>query len=210
MRSFALACIVTALALPGAADSLFTKAAEKEGTLISDKRAVFKEGDIITVLIRENLDATTQADTNTKKDSSVEADAPPVANPFFISEAEGGLNIFSAEELPNWDIGIKNEHKSTGETRRANRLTTTISCTVKKVHENGNLDIEGSKQVTVNREDSTLHVRGTVRARDVGPGNTVLSTQVADAVIDLKGKGPLWNNQRRGILTRILDWFSPF
>jgi hypothetical protein len=33
---------------------------------------------------------------------------------------------------------------------------------------------------------------------------------VANVTIELKGKGPLWNNSRRGIITKILDWFSPF
>jgi flagellar L-ring protein precursor FlgH len=81
---------------------------------------------------------------------------------------------------------------------------------VKKVYDDGNIDIEGEKRVTVNREDSNLFVKGTVRSRDVSPGNTVLSTQVANVTIELKGKGPLWNNSRRGLITKVLDWFSPF
>jgi len=72
------------------------------------------------------------------------------------------------------------------------------------------VQIEGSKKVTVNSEDSTLIVRGVVRPRDVTSQNTVLSSQMADAVIELKGKGPLWNNQRRGWLTKLVDWVSPF
>ena len=66
------------------------------------------------------------------------------------------------------------------------------------------------KAVSINREESRLNLSGLVRARDVTPANTVSSKQVANPVIQLKGKGPLWNNQRRGIFTRILDWFSPF
>jgi flagellar L-ring protein precursor FlgH len=210
MRYGLVAAAILGASALASADSLFNEAVAKNGTLISDKRATFKEGDILTVLVRENIDASTEADTNTKKDASVQADAPPASNPFFIADSPGGLNIFNPEELPNWDIGVENEHKSTGQTRRANKLVTTISCTVQKVYDNGNIDIEGQKKVTVNREDSTLYVKGTVRSRDVSPGNTVLSTQVANVTIELKGKGPLWNNSRRGIITKILDWFSPF
>jgi len=209
MRTYLAIALVLGLAAAARADSLFNSAVEQTGTLISDRHATFTEGDLITVLVRENIDASTEADTNTKKDASINAEAPAVSNPFFIAD-NPGLNLFNKEELPNWDIEVENEHKSTGETRRANRLVTTISCTVKKVHPNGNIDIQGEKKVTVNREDSTLFVTGTVRSRDVSPGNTVLSNQVANANIELKGKGPLWNNSRRGILTKILDWFSPF
>ncbi len=208
MRTLSAVILAAGLMCAARADSLFSREVEAGGTLISDKTATFEEGDIITVLVRENIDARTQADTDTKKESTLEADAPAAANPFLVSNS--GLNILNPGELPNWDIGIENEHKTTGQTTRANRLITTISCTVVKVHPNGNLDIEGNKKVTVNREDSTLEVAGTVRSRDVGPGNTVLSTQVANANIELKGQGPLWNNSRRGILTKILDWFSPF
>lgn len=208
MRYRLVLAIALGLAAAAQADSLFTSEVEQGGTLISDKHATFQEGDLITVLVRENIDASTQADTKTKKDASVDASAPPISNPFFI--ADTGLNLFNAEELPNWDIELENEHKSIGETTRANRLITTISCTVTKVYPNGNIDIKGEKKVTVNREDSTLFIQGTVRSRDVSPGNTVLSTQVANANIELKGKGPLWNNSRRGLLTKIFDWFSPF
>lgn len=193
-----------------AADSLFDRKDAEGGTLISDKKAKFEVGDIITVLVKETINASTEADTNTKKESEIGASAPAAANQFLVAEGEGGLNLVSAEKLPNWDIGIDNEHKADGKTSRANKLIMTVSCNVKKVHDNGNIDIEGNKRVTVNSEDSKIYIKGTVRSRDVSPANTILSTQIADAEIELKGKGPLWNNQRRGLLTKILDWFSPF
>ncbi|HOS02957.1 MAG TPA: flagellar basal body L-ring protein FlgH, partial [Candidatus Hydrogenedentes bacterium] len=186
------------------------KRASDQGTLISNKKPDFKIGDIITVQVVENIDASTEADTHTKKDGKVGTQAPVAANPFLISEGVGGLNIISSKQLPNWDIKTGNEHKATGSETRANKLITTVSCLVEEVMDSGNLRIAGAKRVTVNREDSKLLVRGTIRARDVRPGNTILSSQIANAEIELKGQGSLWNNQRRGIITRILDWFSPF
>jgi flagellar L-ring protein precursor FlgH len=85
-----------------------------------------------------------------------------------------------------------------------------MSCIVTKVLPNGLLAIEGEKNVSVNREDSRMYLSGLVRSRDITPGNTINSHQIANARIELKGRGPLWNNQRRGILTKVLDWFSPF
>jgi len=198
------------VAVAAGADSLFNAQAEQERTLISAKKKKFEVGDIITVLVRENIDASTKSDTNTKKESDVEAEAAPADNSFFLAETPGGLNILPEELLPNWKIEMENEHKGTGTTRRTNKLLTTIACVVTKVLDNGNIEIEGEKRVTVNREDSKVYVKGLVRSRDVSPANTVNSTQIANAVITLEGRGPLWNNQRRGILTRILDWFSPF
>lgn len=192
------------------ADSLFTPAAARGGTLIAEKQTRFEVGDIITVMVQEKVEASTTANTNTKKESDVSSSASAAANQFLVADAPGGLNVIPEERLPNWDIGTENEHKTTGSTRRSSTLTTTITCTVTRVHPGGNIEIEGSKRITVNRDDSLLVVKGTVRSKDVSPGNMVRSTQIANAQVELKGKGPLWNNQRRGLLTRFLDWFAPY
>lgn len=207
-----LACIAAALlcATGARADSLFSENTERSGTLISLEEKQYKEGAILTVLVMESIDASTQANTNTKKESEIEAEAAIADNPFLVAEPPNGLGLISPGKLPNWSIDAENEHRATGQTLRKNKLVTTIACTVTEVYENGNLKIEGEKEVTVNREDTNIKMSGLVRARDITPQNTVRSDQIANADIKLKGKGPLWNNQRRGILTKILDWFSPF
>ena len=190
------------------ADSLFNQRVASQGSLVSDLRVFFEEGDLITVLVRESVEANTRADTNTKKESDVEADADPDDNAFLVSN--DGLNILNPEELPNWQIEIENEHKATGSTNRRNQLVMTVTCKVTKVLDDGNLLIEGEKAVTVNREQSLLYVSGILRPEDVSPANTASSAQLANATVALQGKGPLWNNQRRGLVTKMLDWFSPF
>lgn len=204
-----LCCVLCSLSF-SYGDSLFTPEAQLSGTLISEKGTRFQPGDIITILVREKISASTTADTNTKKESDVESKANEKDNNFLTAEKPDGLGLINPDLLPNWKIESENETKARGKTTRTSTLTTTIACTVTRVYPNGNLKIEGEKRVTVNREDSLLTVSGVVRSKDVAPDNTVLSTQVANAQVQLKGKGDLWNNQRRGIITKILDWFSPF
>lgn len=204
--------LALALAIPAlaGADSLFQASSFKKTTLIG-KHNRFEVGDVITVLIQEKINSSTTSNMNTKKESKVQSQAPmDSSNTFFTDHGPNGLGIVSKEALPNWDIQAKNETKARGQTDRVAQLTTSISCLVTRVDDSGNLHIEGDKTVSMNREDSTVHVSGIVRARDVTPANTVLSMQVANAQIILKGKGPLWNSQRRGVITRMLDWFSPF
>ena len=192
------------LAANAGADSLFRQSGGQSGTLIAEKKARFEAGDIITVLVRENVSAATRANTNTRKEDDIEAQAALEENPFFVT------NVANQSLLPNWTIESNNEHRSRGLTERTNSLITTVSCTVAEVLDNGNVRIQGQKQVTVNREDSTIQVAGTVRARDISPANTVDSSRIAGSVIRVSGRGPLWNNQRRGLFTRIIDWISPF
>lgn len=192
------------------ADSLFTQQVAEQGSLVTLKKKKFQPGDIVTVLVREKIKASTDANTNTKKESDVKSEADEGSNGFLVTPKPDGLGIITPGKLPNWDIGTKNEQRTTGQTKRENELTTTITCTVKQMFENGTLLLEGEKNVSVNREDSRIYVKGIARARDISPTNTIDSTQLANATIELRGRGPLWNNQRRGLLTRFLDWVSPY
>lgn len=199
------------MAIPAVADSLFTQQAAAGGTLVAEKKTRFAPGDIVSVLVREKIDASTAADTNTKKESDVSTVANEAANKFLTTDGrDGGLNIMDTEELPNWGGQTENESKNRGQTTRESTLTTTVSCFVKQVFPNGTMLIEGERKVTINREDSTLFISGVVRSKDVTPDNTIPSTLIANAQIQLRGKGELWNNQRRGFLTKVVDWVNPF
>lgn len=202
------------LCAPAMADSLFVQPVStrsNSNTLIAEKNARFEPGDIITVMVRERIDAETAADTNTKKESDVGTTTPLAQNGFLVNNKdEGGMGILNPGELPNWGGETENETKNRGTTTRESSLTTQVGCMVMEVLPNGNLLIEGQRKVTVNREDSTLVVTGIIRSKDVLPNNTIASTQMANAQILLKGKGELWNNQRRGFLTKVVDWVNPF
>lgn len=194
---------------PANADSLFNKHRPDTGTLIADMKGRFEVGDLVTVLVRESITAQSESDTDTKKESTVEATAAAAANQFLVGTGENGMNLISAGALPNWNIDAANEHKADGSTSRGSKLTMTITCTVTQVNGNGTILIEGDKLITVNREKSILKVAGMIRTRDVASNNSISSNQLANAKIQLTGEGPLWNNQRRGFFTKILDWFSP-
>jgi len=190
------------------ADSLFTPAVAKSGTLISQKVARFAPGDLITVQVRERIDASTTSDLNTRKESKLQNKANAADNTLLVSP--NGLDLLDPEQLPNYKTDAKNEHRTTGRTRRQTMLSTEVACAVREVYPNGTLLIEGQKKVALNREDSVLFVQGIIRAKDVSPANTIESTKVANLIVELRGRGPLWNNQRRGIVSRFLDWVSPF
>jgi flagellar L-ring protein precursor FlgH len=200
------ACLLVAAS--AGADSLFSERVAARGTFISDNKVRFEPGDIITVLVRENIDSQVDSELRTRKDSTLEAEAGEDDNATFTGS--DALIDLPVGVLPNWDIEVENEHRGRGNTSRTNRLIMTITCRVTQVHANGNVQIEGQKRVTVNRDDSLLLVTGMARTRDVTVQNTVDSNLLADAVFELKGHGPLWNNERRGLFTRLLDWVSPF
>jgi len=187
------------------ADSLWSPQAEAAGSLFSDKQVQYHIGDVIMVMVSETTTAETTAGTDTDKQSKLTAKstAPSLTD-------KGGLNILKQGQIPNWDLNGQNTFKSDGTTRRENTLTTVVSVQVKEITSTGNLRVEGSKTVTVNRERTNIHIKGIIRPADVTARNTVLSSQLAEGEILIEGQGPLWNTQRRGLLTKLLDWVWPF
>ena len=73
---------------------------------------------------------------------------------------------------------------------------------------NGNLRIQGEKWIAINQGDEYVRLRGIVRPVDIGPSNTVLSTQVADAQISYRGKGAPADSNAMGWLARF--FITPF
>ncbi len=189
------------------ADTLFNRIVESRGALIASEKTRFQVGDIITILISENTDARTQTDTDTEKQADLVASG---TSDFLTNSSNKGLNIINKPELPNWNFSAQNEFEAEGQTSRRNQLRSTISVQVARVYTNGNLYVEGAKTIVVNREKSEMKVTGIIRPQDVQANNTVISSNIADLTIDYVGKGPLWNNQRRGFVTKLLDWVFPF
>ena len=115
------AAIVLCAAVLGAsfcshADSLFASDSAKKGTLIANKNR-FETGDIITVTVKEMVDSSVTANTNTKKESSVDAQSPLASNDFLTSSALGGLNNRVRAQAS--ELGHSGEERTQGARRHA-------------------------------------------------------------------------------------------
>ena len=64
--------------------------------------------------------------------------------------------------------------------------------------------------VLVNDETQVITISGMIRPQDISGSNTVLSSQISDAEIQMVGRGLLAEAQRPGILYRLLDWLKLF
>ena len=172
--------------------------------LYEDLRAM-RVGDIITVKIAEKHKGSKSADTKAERESTVKdtftgktIGIPGVA---LGMAAKGGLSV---------NAGAQNKFGGKGATNREDTLTSTLSAMVTEVLANGDLRIEGRRQVTINGETQMMRLSGVVRRVDVDTRNTVQSSAIADARIDYTGLGVVDDVQRPGWLVRILDWIYPF
>ena len=100
--------------------------------------------------------------------------------------------------------------KGAGDTSRGGKLQARLTARVVKVLDNGNLLIEGRRQLTLNAEDQFIVITGVIRSEDIMADNWVLSSNMADARILYTGSGVLTDKQHPGWMTRALDWGWPF
>jgi flagellar L-ring protein precursor FlgH len=156
-------------------------------------------GDIVTINIVESASASKNATTSTARNSDIEASWTGVLSKLSGDWVGGDVKSTFA-----------NSFDGKGETTRKSSLNAYISAQVVQVLPNGNLAIHGSRQVQVNNENQFINIQGVVRPEDISSNNIVLSTFIADAKIELSGRGVVSDKQRVGWLTRILDWVWPF
>jgi flagellar L-ring protein FlgH len=162
-------------------------------SLYSDHRAM-KVDDILTVLIVESAKAGSESKTNTSKENSAGIEVAGGTGPL------GFIPAFGASG------GNKVGYDGKGGTSRAGQLVASLSARITKVHDNGNLVIEGSKIVEINEEKEIIKVNGIVRPQDILKNNVIYSTSIADAQITYSGKGVANTGQRPGLIARFLNW----
>jgi flagellar L-ring protein precursor FlgH len=203
-RTLAVATLALAVlaASPAAAQSLWRDGAAS-GTLFADHRAR-AVNDLVTILVLEQSSTSRSASTSTSKSTNRTAainDLPMLALPTRNREAQSNMRF---------DIEGKANHEGQGAIARNDAVRAQIPARVVKVLENGNLVIEGRRAILVNDETQVATISGVVRPQDITGGNTVLSSQIADAEVQIVGRGVIAEAQRPGILYRILDWLRLF
>ncbi|MEJ2038407.1 MAG: flagellar basal body L-ring protein FlgH, partial [Desulfosarcinaceae bacterium] len=163
-------------------------------------------GDIVTVRIVETASAKNKATTKTGRTSNITGGLTnffnmeqgyPADRPFF--------NPFSSVAA-----SLDSQFDGTGSTERTGALNAYMTARIVEILPNGNLYIQGNREVRVNNENQIITLTGLVRPRDISADNVVQSTYIADARIAYSGTGIVNDRQRPGWLMRILDIVWPF
>lgn len=161
--------------------------------LYSDNKAR-RAGDIITVVLRENTQASKKAKTEFGKDSSASFD-PMIGL--------GGRDVSVLGNTLQFGANSTSDFKGDSKADQSNSLTGDISVNVLRVMANGNLVIRGEKWLTLNTGKEYIRLTGVVRAEDVNAQNTVDSTKIANARIEYSGTGASHGGQSPGWLSRF-------
>ncbi|MEK9808126.1 MAG: flagellar basal body L-ring protein FlgH [Halieaceae bacterium] len=164
----------------------------------------WRVGDIITVVLNESTQASRNSSLITERKATNDAlssswtDALLTPNGFW-GDVRGDIDLTKAE------IGSE----GVGTAAQANALSGVITAMVAEVMPNGNLIVEGRKQLSLTEGAEFIQIRGVVRSRDVQPDNTVSSMRMAQAQISYRGTGNLAESTQPGWVTQLLYKYWP-
>jgi flagellar L-ring protein precursor FlgH len=171
--------------------------------LFEDLRAR-RVGDILSIRLNENTDATKSAGTTIDKTNDT-----VIANPTIFGASPSidlpGIVPLTPRKRLGLDSTLNSETAFEGdaESTQSNSLTGDIAVTVAEVLPNGNLVVQGEKILTLNQGHEHIRISGIVRPEDINPDNSVDSTRVAAARIIYAGEGPTADASKLGWLARF-------
>ena len=151
-------------------------------------------GDIVTVLVNERTDAKDEAEMDVTKNTSNQVGGN--------GQDYGILNFIRG--IPN-AFTTDNNSKGSGSVERKHHATATVACLITEVLPNGNLVIEGTRDVRTSDEILQFQLVGVIRPQDVNADNQINSSLIANAEISVKGKGIISRTQKVGLITQILQ-----
>ncbi|AOJ32785.1 flagellar basal body L-ring protein FlgH [Burkholderia metallica] len=155
-------------------------------------------GDILTIMIAENINATKSSGANTNRQGNTDFSVPTAG---FLGGLFAKANLSAAGN---------NKFAATGGASAANTFNGTITVTVTNVLPNGNLVVSGEKQMLINQGNEFVRFSGVVNPNTISGANSVYSTQVADAKIEYSSKGYINEAETMGWLQRFFLNIAPW
>ncbi len=157
-----------------------------------------KVNDIVTVRVLESISASGSADSSLGKTTTTGVGISSLLGLQNKIPPGVGLGDLASSES-------KTGFKGGGTTARTSLLTATISARVAEVLPNGDLLVEGVREIEINGDRQVVVLTGVARAADVGPGNVVMSTALGQLRISYFGRGLTKGSLTPGWLVRLLN-----
>jgi flagellar L-ring protein precursor FlgH len=168
--------------------------------LARDPRA-YQLDELVTIVVSDRASAIARGATATTRKQDARNSVTALAGR--LSPAGGLANLAA--------LGGEAKLDGQGQTTRETQLTTTLAARVTHVLPNGNLVLEGLKEISVNSERQMVVVRGVCRPQDLSPGNLIRSERLAMLEVRIHGKGVVEDAIRRPFfLYRVLMGLLPF
>lgn len=164
-------------------------------------------GDLLTVVVEMNDQASMQSSLSRSRDANNQANIDAL---FGLPDVASGFLPQGASLSPGIDYGRSSSLSGNGTMNRAEQIAFTLAARVVGVEPNGNLVIQGYQQTRVSNEVRVLTVSGVIRAQDITRTNTVSYEKIADAQLSYMSSGEASSPVERRAGSKLLDAIIPF
>ncbi len=173
---------------------------------LKDQRAS-EVGDILTVVIEIEDDASISNSTNRSRTAGEDASAASILG-YEASLAQVFPSAIDPTSLI--DLDSSSNTQGAGSVNRDESINLRVAVLVTQVLPNGNLVIAGRQEVRVNFEVRELQVAGLIRPEDITSRNTISYDQIAEARIAYGGRGQISDVQQARYGHQLYDIIWPF
>ena len=134
------------------------------------------------------------------------------ARAFGMSSAITGVGgLTPAATNPLLAANSSESLKGQGQTSSNTTFSTSLTGEIIAVFPNGNLVVEGHRQIEMNNQHEEVIIRGIARPGDIAPNNVIASSSLSNLEIELKGKGIISDSVRPpNPITRAILWLFGF
>lgn len=166
-------------------------------------KIAYKVGDLVTIVVSETQDLKNQESSDISKSTAVD---------WKVTNFDIKPNAFST--LPRIAGASDDQFTGAANYTKKGKFSARLTATVVDVLPNGNLVLQGRREIRIDKETKYLEFGGVVRRYDLKGDNSVASELVANARVSYRGEGPLTNGtNRRGVGAFVhdaIDWIWPF
>ncbi|ADV27362.1 flagellar L-ring protein [Pseudoxanthomonas suwonensis 11-1] len=167
-----------------------------QGLSLYGDRIARDVGDLLTINLVESTTAQTSATTQVSKDSELSTG---------VTSLFGGPVTYKGRDILSASANGERDFDGQGKSSQSNRLQGSVTVSVIQRLPNGNLVVQGQKNLRLNQGDELVQIQGIVRPQDISRDNTVPSSRVGEARIVYGGRGAIAQANAMGWLGRFFN-----
>jgi flagellar L-ring protein precursor FlgH len=166
-------------------------------------------GDLITIVVDLQNQITKDQNTKTDKETALNAAISQLVYP--ANATNHGWSWYGYHgQTPGMAWNSTQSFNGGGTIANTETASTTIQARVMEIGSNGVMRIQATRMSKAGEEDTSMILTGFVRPEDLSSANSISSSRVAQLQILQKGKGTITEDQRKGWLTKLYEFLSPF
>ena len=167
-------------------------------------------GDLVTVVVDLQNTINKNQNTTTAKTTSASSVLTSLVYPNPNNQSNGWNFLNNQGQPPTTAWNSSLAFNGGGTLANQETASTTIEAQIIEVEPNGVFRIQAYRHSKAGGEDTSMVLTGLLRREDLSSTNTVSSSRLINLQIIQKGKGAISEDQKKGWLTKIYEFITPF